>query len=361
MSEHDILFEQRGQIGLITLNRPQALNALNAAMCLALHQQLDQWKTDDAVKAVVIQGAGDKAFCAGGDVVSLYKSGMAYRDGDATSLGWREFFWNEYRMNTAIKEFPKPYIALLDGITMGGGVGISVHGSHRVATENTMLAMPETGLGLIPDVGGGWFMPRLQGEAGMYLALTGDRMKALETCALGITQSYVPSSKLDELVAALAQDAGNVNATIASFSASPSANPSANSGDSKLHSHLTQINDIFAGDTVEDILLALEQEGSEWAITWHGRLLKKSPTSMKVTFRQMRAGREMADFRDNMKMEFRIVSHIMKGHDFFEGVRAILLDKDNNPRWQPDTLAGVSDKAVAEHFASLGDDELGFE
>ena len=351
MNENDILFEGVGQIGLVTLNRPQALNALNAGMCLALHKKLDEWKADDAVKAVVIKGAGDKAFCAGGDVVSLYKSGMAWRDGDETSLDWREFFWNEYRMNTALHEFPKPYIALLDGLTMGGGVGISVHGSHRVATERTMLAMPETGLGLIPDVGGGWFMPRLAGWMGMYLALTGDRMKAAETCALGITQNFVASEKLEDLIVALSRDASNVDAAIASFSNDP--------GESKLHSHLSQINEIFSKNSVEKILLALEQDGSEWAITWHGRLLKKSPTSMKVTHHQLREGLE--NFRDNMKMEYRIVNRIIAGHDFYEGVRAILLDKDQSPHWVPATLAGVTDHMVAEHFANLGADELSFD
>lgn len=353
VADRDILFEQRGQVGLVTLHRPQALNALNAAMCLALHQKLDEWGSNDTVKAVVIRGAGERAFCAGGDVVSLYKSGMAYRDGNKDSLEWREFFWNEYRMNTAIKEFPKPYIALLDGITMGGGVGVSVHGSHRIATENTMLAMPETGLGLIPDVGGGWFMPRLPGETGMYLALSSDRMKAAETCALGITQTLVPSEKLEDLIAALANDASNVDAIIAGFHQQTT--------DSKLHTHLRQINDIFARNSVEEILLGLEQDGSDWAIGWHGRLLKKSPTSMKVTFAQLRCGREIKTFRENMQMEYRIVNHIIQGHDFYEGVRAILIDKDNDPKWRPDMLTKVSDLDVKRHFESLGKDDLSFD
>ncbi|MEE8294105.1 MAG: enoyl-CoA hydratase/isomerase family protein, partial [Sphingomonadales bacterium] len=219
----DILFINRGQIGLITLNRPKALNALNADMCRALREKLNAWAEDDTVKAVVIQGAGDKAFCAGGDVVALYKSGMAYRDGDQTSLEWQRFFREEYRMNTVIKEFPKPYIAILDGITMGGGVGISVHGSHCVATERTMLAMPETGLGLVPDVGGGWFMPRLEGEVGMYLALTGDRLKAPETCALGITSGVVPSEQLEALISALADNASDVDGTLGKFFQEPGA------------------------------------------------------------------------------------------------------------------------------------------
>lgn len=353
METQDILFERRGRIGHIILNRPKALNALNADMCLALHNQLKEWGTDNTVQAVVVEGAGDKAFCAGGDVVSLYKSGMAYRDGDHSSLEWRRFFWNEYRMNTAIKEFGKPYIALLDGITMGGGVGVSVHGSHRIATEKTMLAMPETGLGLIPDVGGGWFMPRLQGQVGMYLALTGDRMKAGECCELGITQGFVPAENLENLITALAEGTGDIEGVLKSFYQDP--------GPSKIHPHRDEINAIFSKDSVEEVLLALEQDGSEWALTWHGRLLKKSPSSMKVTFRQMREGRGMTSFRENMKMEFRIVSHIILGHDFYEGVRAILLDKDNQPRWNPDALAKITDDFVAAHFEKLGADELSFD
>lgn len=348
----EILFINRGEIGLITLNRPKALNSLNADMCLALQQQLEVWAEDDAIKAVVIQGTGDKAFCAGGDVVSLYKSGMAYRDGDETSLGWREFFWNEYRMNTAIKEFPKPYIAILDGIAMGGGVGVSVHGSHCIATERTMLAMPETGLGLVPDVGGGWFMPRLPGEAGMYLALTGDRLKAPETTALGITKGVVPSDNLENLISALAENASDVDAVLAKFYEEP--------GESKLEPHLTKINNIFNGNSVEEILTGLKADGSDWAMTWHDRLLKKAPTSMKVTFMQMRRGRNLETFRENMKMEYRIVNHTILGHDFYEGVRAILLDKDNNPKWSPKTFAKVSGEMVLKHFEKLGENELEF-
>ena len=255
-------------------------------------------------------------------------------------------------MNTAIKEFPKPYIAILDGITMGGGVGVSVHGSHCVATERTMLAMPETGLGLVPDVGGGWFMPRLEGEVGMYLALTGDRLRAPETCALGITSGVVPSEQLEALISALADDGSDVEATLEKFFQEP--------GASKLDPHLSEINEIFKGNSVEEILAGLEAEGSEWAMTWLARLLKKAPTSMKVTFLQMRRGRTIENFRENMKMEYRIVNHTILGHDFYEGIRAILLEKDNNPKWAPGTLAEVSGEVVLKHFEKLGGDELEF-
>lgn len=353
MSEAEILFEKRGRIGLVTLNRPRALNALNEAMCTAHRKQLAEWEKDGSVQAVVVRGAGDKAFCAGGDVVSLYQSGRKWKEGDKSSLAWRDFFREEYRMNAAVQEFGKPYISLLDGITMGGGVGISIHGLHRIATENTVFAMPETGLGLIPDVGGGWFLPRLPGESGTYIALTGERLKAAETCALGLTGAMVPADKLEDLIAALAGDASDPGKTIAAFSASP--------GESRLQTRLEGIARIFSQDTVEEIMLALERDGSEWALTWHGRLLKKSPTSMKVTLRQLREGARLDNFRENMKMEFRIVNRILAGHDFYEGVRALLLDKDNAPEWKPASLDAVSDAAVAEHFAPLGGGELTFE
>ncbi|MHA1543774.1 MAG: enoyl-CoA hydratase/isomerase family protein, partial [Alphaproteobacteria bacterium] len=235
---------------------------------------------------------------------------------------------------------------------MGGGVGISVHGSFCIATERTMLAMPETGLGLVPDVGGGWFLPRLTGEVGMYLALTGDRLKAAETCVLGITKGYIPSEKLEDLVKALADNALDVDAVLAEFFQDP--------GPGKLDPYLDKINDIFAKDSVEDVLEALEADGSEWALPWHRRLLKKAPTSMKVTFEQIRRGRDLESFRENMKMEYRIVNHTILGHDFYEGVRAILIDKDNNPKWSPASLTEVSDEMVARHFESLGENELEF-
>jgi len=348
----DILFERRGQIGLVTLNRARALNALNADMCVALRRKLGEWAADDGIGAVVIVGAGDKAFCAGGDVVSLYKSGMAYRDGNASSLEWQRFFREEYRMNVAIKEFPKPYIAILDGITMGGGVGISVHGRYRIATDRTLFAMPETGLGLIPDVGGGWFLPRLEGEVGMYLALTGDRLGAAECCDLGVTQACVFSESIEDLITALSKNTDDVGGMISRYQ-------QATEG-SRLLGQKAAINMFFSAPGVEDIMDGLGGNKSDWAQGWHKKLLKKSPTSMKVSYQQMRRGRALKSFRENMKMEFRIVNRIIKGHDFYEGVRAILLDKDNDPKWNPAALDAVSRAAVESHFEDLGADELTF-
>ena len=341
----DILFDVAGRVGMVVLNRPDALNALTHAMCVALHGKLDEWAVSDDVDAVVVSGSGERAFCAGGDVVALYESGLAWKAGDEASTGWRDFFHDEYRMNAAIHHFPKPYISLLDGITMGGGVGISVHGSHRIATERSMLAMPETGLGLFPDVGGGYFMPRLPGEMGLYLALTGERVMAADCCYLGITQVFVASDNLGkltgELAAAKSLNQHSVDEILEDLAGDP--------GETKVASHAADIDRLFAGETLEDIMAALAEEDGEWAEKQLARLARKSPTSMKVTFRQLREGRRLG-FNENMRMEFRIANHTLAGDDFYEGVRAILIDKDNAPAWRPATSS--SRRPTKSHSSS---------
>lgn len=351
MSDAEVLFEKRGNIGLITLNRPKALNSLTHGMCVAITAQLAEWKTAPSVQAVVVVGAGDKAFCAGGDVVKVTQS---YKAGTGE---WRDFFHDEYLMNIAIHEFPKPYISLVDGIAMGGGVGVSIPGDFWVASEKTLFAMPETGLGLFPDVGGGWFLPRLPGEAGMYLALTGARIKAPDLYALGIATHHVPSDKMDELVAALAEaeiaDNRDAAAVLDMFHLDPEPAPMAQ--------YFDDIDGAFAGVRVDEILHMLEIDESEWGQKQFKTLVTKSPTSLKLTFDQLRRGEVLETFRDNMRMEFRMVCRVMEGNDFYEGVRAILLDKDNAPVWDPNSLDRVSADEVARHFASLGDDELKIE
>ena len=353
--EPDILFEVRGRVGLVTLNRPKALNALTQAMCLAHHGQLDAWRDDSGIDAVVVQGAGQRAFCAGGDVVALYESGQAYKSGDPGALDWRRFFHDEYRMNAAIHHFTKPYVSILDGITMGGGVGISVHGSHRVATEGTTMAMPETGLGLIPEVGGGHFLPRLPGATGMFLALTGQRAKAADCCYLGITQAYMSNQRIDDLVGALVSapvlDHGRVSAIISDHSADP--------GSGRIEPLRADIDRLFAAESLGKLITGLEADGSVWAQGLALSLATQSPMSMCLTFRQMQEGAGLS-FDENMAMEYRIVNRILEGHDFYEGVRSILLDKDNDPHWNPANISEISDQMVAAHFASLGDNELTF-
>ena len=349
MNDAELLFEKRGNIGLVTLNRPGALNSLTHAMTVQLKDQLDAWAVDAAVQAVVVTGAGEKAFCAGGDVVRVARSYKAGTD------EWRDFFHDEYRMNVAIDEFPKPYISLVDGIAMGGGVGVSVPGDFWVATEKTMFAMPETGLGLFPDVGGGWFLPRMPGETGMYLALTGARLKAADLYAAGLATHVVKSADTEAIIDALAATKISckncVRPVLDKFHTEPEPAP--------LAPHMDQIDQHFAGFSVEDIMAGLKADPDPWAQKQHDIMVTKSPTSMKLTFEQLRRGEALETFRDTMKMEFRMVCRAMAGHDFFEGVRALLVDKDNSPVWQPATLEEVSDDMVMAYFSPLeGDTEL---
>jgi len=340
--EAEVLFERRGALGLITLNRPKALNALTREMCLAMKAQLDAWASDDAAKTVAIRGSGERAFCAGGDIRSLYDSGKA---GTPYAL---EFYRDEYVLDTAIKRYPKPYVALISGIVMGGGVGVSVHGSHRVADETTTFAMPETGIGLFPDVGGSYFLPRCAGEIGMYLALTGARLKTADCLYAGIATHFVPAAKRDALIEGLAAgqppDAvlGGVCETVP---------------DTFLADHRAAIDAIFAKPSVEAILAALDADHTDWSRDTARIIRTKSPTSTKLTFRQLRKGREMS-FEDCMRMEYRMVHGIVAGHDFYEGVRAAIIDKDGTPKWQPSALEAVTDTDIEAYFKPLGNKEL---
>lgn len=330
----DVVFEKRGLAGIATLNRPQAMNALNRGMCVALHRQLDEWANDDAVKVVIVRGEGDRAFCAGGDVVGLYEAGKA------GSSDWENFFADEYRMNLAIGTFAKPYVALIDGVTMGGGVGISIHAPYRVATERTLFAMPETGIGLIPDVGGTHALPRFPGELGAFLGLTGARLKAADCLYAGIATHHVASSLVPVIVDALA-DGGAVDAVLAGAHADPGPPP--------LADVRTEIDKHFAFDTVEEIMASLSM-GSEWAEGQRDHLMKMSPTSMKLTLRALRQGKN-DDLAGCLRREYRIVSAIKEGEDFYEGVRAQLIDKDRKPRWRPAALRDVEPPMVDNYFA----------
>ena len=342
-AEAEVLFETRGNIGLITLNRPKALNSLTHNMAVAIHRQLDAWKITPSVQAVVVVGAGDKAFCAGGDVVKVTQS---YKAGTGE---WRDFFHDEYLMNIAIHEFPKPYISLVDGIAMGGGVGVSIPGDFWVASEKTLFAMPETGLGLFPDVGGGWFLPRLPGETGMYLALTGARIKAPDLYALGIATHHIASDQMDAVVDALAgatiKDNRDVADVLNRFHKDPEPAP--------LAQYFDRIDGAFVGVRVDEIIHQLELEECEWSQKQFKILCSKSPTSLKLTLAQLRRGAVLESFRDNMRMEFRMVNRVMEGSDFYEGVRSILIDKDNAPVWNPNSLDRVSNEAIEAYFEPL--------
>ena len=345
----DVVTYRQGVAGRITLNRPQALHALNEDMCLAMDAALRQWAEDDEVELVIVDHqAGTRGFCAGGDIRMLAESGAA--DGSAA----QSFFRAEYRLNARIKNYPKPYVAFMDGVAMGGGVGVSVHGSHRVASERTLFAMPETGIGLFPDVGGGWFLPRLGPPLGMWLALTGERLKGGDVCAAGVATHYAESGVLEALKAQVCEGRLAVLEAM-EWDAVGSFEP-----------HRSVIETCFSQPSVEEIMIALEQipeqnPSAQWARRQLEVLRTKSPRTLKVTHRQLTEGLRMASFEDNMRMEFRIGCRQVQSHDFQEGVRAVIIDKDNAPRWSPESLAGVSQEMVDAVFAPLGEGELTFD
>ncbi len=345
----EILFERRGAAGLVTLNRPKALNAVTHKMVLMLRKQLDAWADDPAVTRVVITAAGERAFSVGGDIRHLYDLGMAGRHDEALQF-WRD----EYPLNTTIKNYRKPYVALIDGMVMGGGVGVSVHGSHRVAGDRFQFAMPEVGIGFFPDVGATWFLPRLPGALGAYCALTGERFDIGDAIAAGIATHRVPSARFGALFDGLTGTV-SVDALLAAF-----AEPA---GEGPILTRRATIDRIFAGPSVEDILVELDHEAAsgsadaEWAAKTAATMRTKSPLSLKIALAQVRRGKDW-DFETCMRAEFRIVSRVIRAHDFYEGVRAVIIDKDNAPRWQPATLHEVSEAEVERHFAPLGAGEL---
>jgi enoyl-CoA hydratase len=345
----DILFERRGAAGVVTLNRPQALNAVTHAMVLALRAQLDAWANDPAITRVVVTAAGERAFSAGGDIRALYDLGIAARRDEALQF-WRD----EYPLNAAIKKYRKPYVALIDGIVMGGGVGVSVHGSHRVAGDRYKFAMPEVGIGFFPDVGATWFLPRMPGELGAYCALTGERFGIADACAAGLATHRIASARFPALLEGLAGTVP-VDAVLSAFSEP--------AGEGPIMARRAAIDRLFAGPSVENILNALDREAASdtadaaWAATIAATIRTKSPLSLKLALAQVRLG-GTCDFETCMRAEFRIVSRVIQGHDFYEGVRAVIVDKDNRPRWQPSALSGVSAAEVERHFAPLGDGEL---
>jgi len=337
-----IIFERRGAVGLITLNRPKALNALTHAMCVSMKKRLADWASDDAIACVVIGGEGERAFCAGGDIRALYESGKA-----GTQYIF-DFYRDEYLLNAAIKHYRKPYIALLGGIVMGGGVGVSLHGSHRVADESMLFAMPETGIGLFPDVGGSFFLPRLPGALGMYLGLTGARLKRDDARFAGIATHIVARAKWETLLSRLSDGEAPEDVLEALREKDKGAPLAELSG---------KINTMFSADSVEEILARLDADDAEWSRESAKTIRAKSPTSTKLAFRQIRNGARLS-FDDCMRMEFRMVSRVIAGHDFYEGVRATIIDKDGAPNWRPGALADVRDQDIDAYFAPLADKEL---
>ncbi len=344
----DILTTAANGLGHVTLNRPTALHALNTHMCANMIQALLAYRDDPEIKAVLIDHApGTRGFCAGGDIRMIQESGK----GDGREA--REFFFTEYRLNHLLFTYPKPVIAIMDGVTMGGGVGISMPAKFRIATENTTYAMPETGIGLFPDVGGGWYLPRKPGQIGMWLALTGARLKAADCLIAGIATHYMPT---EILAAACAQIAGATqthDAERALASGLDALAESAGKPKELTPENIERIGRIFVLESVEAIASALEADGSEWAKAQAVTLATKSPQTLKVTFRQLREGASMESFADEMRQEYRVACRVSKRHDFIEGVRALIVDKDNQPKWDPATLAGVTEAMLDEIFAAL--------
>ncbi|MDD3798948.1 MAG: enoyl-CoA hydratase/isomerase family protein [Novosphingobium sp.] len=333
-----------GKVGHISLNRPKAIHSLTLPMCEAMLAALAGWRDDPAIEAVIVDHAEGRGFCAGGDVVLM--RGSALEDGGA--LG-RRFFHTEYRLNHLMFTFPKPIVAMMDGITMGGGVGISQPAKYRVATENTRFAMPETGIGLICDVGGGWYLSRLPGRIGQFLGLTGARLDGSECLWAGLASHYLPSDALAEAKARIVAQPDRIEAILAELSAEPPA--------PRLAGNKDNIDRLFASDVFEDILAALTADGSEWAGKELKTLGTKSPMTCKLVLRQLQLGGAAGTFAENMAMEYRAAGRAIMLPDFAEGVRALLVDKTGDPQWQPAAPEGVSEEMVEAVFAPLPEDE----
>ena len=339
----DVLTFIDHSVGRIGLNRPKALHALDTAMCAAMIAALDDWRTDADVAAVIVDHAEGRGFCAGGDIRMLAQSGAS--DGaDA-----RAFFHTEYRLNHLLFTYAKPTVVFMDGITMGGGVGVALPCKYRVATENTKFAMPETGIGLFPDVGGGWYLSRLPGRMGQYLALTGHRLDGAECRALGLATHYLHAATLDEAKQRIAQRPREIEAILDNLS-SPAT-------DDRILAHRDAIDRLFASDKLEDVYAALAHDPGEWAAQQLATLRTKSPPTMKVSLKLLLDGKAMPTFEDEMRQEYAVGSRVVQRHDFLEGVRAVIVDKDNAPRWSPDTPEDVTGHVIDQIFAPLPTDQ----
>ncbi|HEU4379213.1 MAG TPA: enoyl-CoA hydratase/isomerase family protein [Hyphomicrobiaceae bacterium] len=343
----EVLIRREGRAGHITMNRPKALNALTLPMVGRIWEALHAWQSDAAIGLVVLDGAGERGLCAGGDVRGLYDSRS-----QGSSLA-RKFWSDEYRLNALIGRYAKPLVAIQDGIVMGGGIGLSGHTRYRIVTERSKLAMPETGIGLIPDVGGTWLLAHAPGQTGTYLGLTGDIMRAADAIYARFSDHMVPSAKLGALMARLADPGGGrVEEVIAAFKEP--------AGPSSLQDRRSDIDRTFAGASVEDILAALAASPGEWAANTAAALAQKSPKAMKITLAAIANARSLASLEAALNVEYRLTVRLFEDGEFPEGVRALLVDKDRKPKWSPADLTGVSAKLVQSYLAPLpAAEELG--
>lgn len=336
----EVLARVDGRLGILTLNRPKAINSLTHGMVGAMDQALAAWATDDAVRAVLVAGAGERGLCAGGDVVALYHSAKV---GGADA---RAFFFDEYRLNSRIGHYPKPYVALMNGIVMGGGVGISGHGNVRVVTETCKIAMPEVGIGFIPDVGGTYLLSRAPGLLGLHAALTGAPFGAGDAIAMGFADHFVPQAELEAFTAEIIGD--GVENAVAAHATEPPASPLAAQRD--------WIDHCYAADTVADIVAALRGHADDAAAGAADLIATRSPIALAVTLAAVRRAAELPTLDDVLVQEYRVSCASLRSHDFVEGIRAQLVDKDRNPQWSPSSLAAVTETEVAEYFAPADPD-----
>jgi enoyl-CoA hydratase len=351
LPEGDLIARREGACGVIRLNRPKAINAVTLEMFRDVDKALDQFEADPAVAVILLEGAGERGLCAGGDIRALWESSKV--QGDLGKILWRE----EYILNARIKKFPKPYVAFMDGIVMGGGVGLSAHSSHRVVTERTKLAMPEVGLGFFPDVGGTWLLSHSPGEIGTYFGLTGQTMNGPDAIHAGFADAVVPSGKLPALREALTKvRAGAISADIKTliegFATGETAGPVA--------AMQASIDNWFAHDRMEDILAALQRDGSELAQATLKTLGEKSPRGMVVTLKLLRLARASSSLEECLVREYRAALEVFASDDFREGVRAAVIDKDRSPKWSPPRIEDVTPDMQAPYFAEIGADELRF-
>jgi len=351
VAEPDLIVRREGAAGVIRLNRPKAINALTLEMARELDAALDGFAADPDVALVLVEGAGERGLCAGGDIVGLYHS--AREGGDLGPVFWRE----EYITNARIAKYPKPYVAFMDGLVMGGGVGIAAHGSHRIVTDKTKIAMPEVGIGFFPDVGGTWLLTRAPGEIGTYFGLTGEIMNGADALHGGFADAYVPTAQWTALRQALTDaprgaTAEQISGIVARSAATPESGPA--------QRHQAEIDRWFGQDSIEQIVAALEADASDFAQAALKTLRTKSPTSLKVTLKLLRAARHAASLEACLVHEYRAALQVFVSDDFVEGVRAAVIDKDRQPKWRPATIAEVTPEIVARYFESRGDHELTF-
>jgi enoyl-CoA hydratase len=352
VAEGDLIVRREGSAGIIRLNRPKAINAMTLEMSEGIDAALDQFEADPDVAVVVLEGAGERGLCAGGDIRGLYESSRA--GGDLGKRFWRQ----EYIMNARIAQYPKPYVAFMDGLVMGGGVGLSGHARHRVVTEKTKLAMPEVGLGFFPDVGGTWLLSRSPGEIGSYFGLTGQTMNGPDAIHARFADAVVPSAKLSALREVLTKlrpgtSSSEVKLLIDGFATGETSGPVA--------AMQSSIDGWFAHDRMEDIFAALQRDGSETALATLKTLNEKSPRGMVVTLKLLRLGRSSASLEQCLVREYRAALQVFASDDFREGVRAAVIDKDRNPKWSPTGIAEVTPAMLAPYFAEIGADELSFD